>query len=402
MRMFNLLVPLCFVAALTSCASQIVSTEVVEQNAPAVLLTAPPADQAVPTKHGGPPGRRGAPNLPTKYRNVNVQFGAVSVAAAQQGCPQAGHPRLVCLADALKATMPANRLAQLQLPYSVADAKKWSNFPPLGYPDRVGLTLGDLDAAQLSYVKAMLIEASGIASNEGYDELEQVLNADDYLLAKTGELGFSSSNFHIAFLGTPAATGTWELQFGGHHTAFANTYVDGRLTGATPSFRGVEPFVRFDMNGRSNDPMAQEQAAFADLLRSLTPAQAQRARLSQTFTDVVVGPQKDDNFPTVREGVPGRDLTIAQRTMLLKAIGTYVRDIDPKNAQQIMRAYEAEVADTFVAYSGVASLDQENAYLRIDGPSIWIEYSIQPGRSIPGIHPHSVWRDRRSDYAGNR
>lgn len=388
-----------FGIALASCTHQIASTGA----DPAEPVAATPvAASGAAVARRGPPGRGGGANLPAKYRNVNVHFGAISVAEAQRACQQAGHSRLVCLADALKETLPPDELAQLQLPYSVADAKKWSNFPPLGYRDRVGLTLGDLDQAQLGYVKAMLIEASGIAANEGYDELEQLLNADDFLLAETGELGFSSSNFHIAFLGVPAATGTWELQFGGHHTAFANTYIDGKLAGATPSFRGVEPFVPFEMNGRTNDPMAQERDAFAALLTSLTPAQLGRARLSQTFTDVVVGPQKDDNFPAEREGVPGRDLNAPQRAKLLEAVATYVHDIDPRNAAAIMHVYETEIGETFVAFSGTTAMNRENDYIRIDGPSLWIELSMQPGRSIPGVHPHSVWRDRRSDYAGNR
>lgn len=382
------------------CATNLPDPGSAGQLAAQATTSSAPTSTSAPRR--GPPGGPGVQGLPTKYRNVNVRFAEISIIEAQQRCPQRGHPRLICLAEALKKMLSADRLEQIQLPYSVADARKWSNFPPMGYRDRVGLTLGDFDRAQLGYVKALLVEASGIAANEGYDELEQLLNADDFLLARAGERGFSSSNFHIAFLGIPTATGTWELQFGGHHTAFANTYVNGRLAGATPSFRGVEPFGRFEMNGRSNEPMAQEQAAFANLLRSLTPAQSGRARLSQTFTDVLVGPQKDDNFPAEREGIAGRDLTPAQRAKLLLAIGTYVRDVDPPNADRIMKHYEAELGDTFVAFSGPAMLDRENAYVRIDGPSVWIEYSIQPGRSIPGIHPHSVWRDRRSDYAGNR
>jgi hypothetical protein len=46
-------------------------------------------------------------------------------------------------------------------------------------------------------------------------------------------------------------------------------------------------------------------------------------------------------------------------------------------------------------------VDAEGDYVRIDGPSVWIEWSLQPGRSIEGIHPHSVWRDRAADYGGN-
>lgn len=359
-----------------------------------------------PEKDAGAPARppRGEPGgaMPDKYNNTNIEIGSVSVAAAQAACPQAGHERLICFAAGLKILLPAETWALLQLPYSVSDAKKWSNFPPMGYRDRVGLTLGDFDAEQLGIVKAMLIEASGMAANEGYDELEQILNADDYLIAETGEQGFSSSNFQIAFLGTPAATGTWELQFGGHHTAFANTYIDGQLAGATPSFRGVEPFGPFEMNGRENDPMAQEQAAFAAMLTALTSSELAAAKLDQTFTNIVVGPQKDDNFPIDREGVRAGDLTEDQKALVINAISTYAADIGPaEESEAILRRYEAELDETYIAFSGSPTMDQERDYVRIDGPSVWIEYSMQPGRSLPGIHPHSIWRDRESDYAGN-
>ncbi|GAB2558267.1 DUF3500 domain-containing protein [Spirosoma areae] len=60
------------------------------------------------------------------------------------------------------------------------------------------------------------------------------------------------------------------------------------------------------------------------------------------------------------------------------------------------------LADTYGAYSGSGTLNQPNDYVRLDGPSIWIEYSAQPSRDFPGmVHPHSVWRDRHTDYGGN-
>lgn len=369
------------------------------------------------------------------YANKNIAFGSVSTAEADKLCPKVapqvvadavaeknsdtavadasllkaeaigsgfGHQRLVCLADALKATLSPEMKTRMLLPYTVEDAKKWSNFPPIGYPDRVGPTLGDFNVAQLGLIKAMLKEAAGIAANEGYDEMEQILNADDFLKANTqDQAGFSSSNFHVAFLGNPAATGTWELYFGGHHLAFANTYKDGRLQGATPSFRGVEPFTRFTMNGRENQPMAQEQAAFAAMLGALQPLERGQAKLTQLYTDVMAGPQKDDNFPSEKEGVRVGDLTPAQQALVLKAIETYVGDVAAPDAATIMAKYRAELPETYVAFSGTPALTAENDYVRIDGPSVWIELSMQPGRSIPGVHPHSVWRDRTSDYGGN-
>ena len=76
--------------------------------------------------------------------------------------------------------------------------------------------------------------------------------------------------------------------------------------------------------------------------------------------------------------------------------------IDPPDADAIMAKYTAELPETFIAFSGTPDMNTENDYVRIDGPSVWIEFSIQPGRSLPGIHPHSIWRDRAADYGGNK
>lgn len=352
----------------------------------------------------GPRGdarRGGGVNLPDKYLNENIHMGYVSTDAAFAACPQDGYDQLLCLADGLKANLSDDVLAELQLDYSVEDAQKWSNFPPLGYQGRVGPTLGDFDESQLAYLKALLQTAMGDAAHEGYDELEELLNLDDYLIQETGEKGFSSSNFQVAFLGKPATTGTWELQYGGHHTAVSNTYVDGVLVSATPSFRGAEPFGATQMNGRENDPMTQEWDAFRAMLGGLDAEQIESAELAQTYSDVVVGPQKDDNFPTEKEGIAVSELDDTQKALVLDAVQTYVGDIAAPDAEDILATYAEQLDETYIGWSGASDLNSSGAYVRLDGPRLWIEFSMQPGRSLPGIHPHSVWRDREMDYAGN-
>jgi hypothetical protein len=334
------------------------------------------------------------------YSDTNINLGAVALPVTDCGATPS-HARLVCLADQLKSTVSPDILAELQRPYTVAEAKLWSNFPPMGFQDRVGPTLGDFTPEGLALVKAILQDAASLAANEGYDELEQVLNADDYLLAETSEAGFSSSNFHIAFLGTPAATGTWQLYFGGHHFALSNTYHDGQMIGATPSFRGVEPFTPFTMNGRENAPMAQEQAAFATALGKLSDAEAASATLEGTYTSIIAGPQQDDAIPTAKEGLKLSEVSPEVQALVLAAMETYVRDVNATGADAIMARYAAEIGDTYLGFTGTRTVDAENDYVRIDGPSVWIEFSLQPGRSIPGIHPHSVWRDKTTDYGGN-
>jgi hypothetical protein len=340
---------------------------------------------------------------PAGYTETNIDLGATAVPDMASLCPDAdGHALLVCLAGALKAELAPDLLAELERPYSVAEAKQWSNFPPVGYPDRVGPILASFTPAQRGIIKAMLTEAASLTVNEGYDELEQILNADDFLQAQTQDTaGFSSGNYHIAFLGTPGPTGTWQLYFGGHHLAFSNTYTDGVLTGATPSFRGVEPFTPFTQNGRENAPMVQEVAAFAAALGALTPAQSATAKLAEVYTDIVAGPQKDDAIPSANEGLRVGDLGPEQQALVIAAIKTYVGDIAAPDADVIMARYAAELPQTYIAYAGTPALMTENDYIRIDGPSVWIEISMQPGRSLEGIHPHSVWRDKLLDYGGN-
>ena len=362
------------------------------------VIVAVSASVLLAFQRGGPGG------LPSQYTGNTTPLGSTDTSAADRACQGAtGHPRLLCLADVLKKDLRRDLVARLQLAYSVADAQRWSNFPPMVYRSRVGLTLGEFTPGQLGIVKAIMKEAAGIAANEGYDEIEQILNADDFL--KNSNLGggdLASGNYHIAFLGTPAATGTWQLYFGGHHLAFGTTYKDGVMAGATPSFRGVEPFTQFRENGRDNAPMAQEQAAFAAMLGGLTGDEQTKARLGQTYTDIIVGPQKDGQFPSTRSGVRVGDLSQHKQDLVLRAIETYVHDIDPPDAETILKKYRSELADTYVAYAGTPTMNAENDYVRIDGPAVWIELSMQPGRSLPGIHPHSVWRDRTTDYGGSR
>lgn len=316
-----------------------------------------------------------------------------------------GLERIVCLADAFKATLQADQVTTLQRAYSKADAAKWSNFPEFAErPRRVGIRLGSLNAAQLKAAKALMAAAMAQdIPNEGFNELEGNLAADEYLGNLTGKTGtFNAGNYYLAFLGTPNTTGLWELQFGGHHFAVANTYNGGKLTGVTPSFRGVEPIVPVTINGHTYQSLGQERQAFADMLGSLTSSQQDAARLSSTFRDVLLGPGRDGQFPATKQGINVGDLSAAQKKLVLNAIKLYVNDLDPATVAAVLSNYTADLDNTYVAYTGSGTMNQESDYVRIDGPRVWIEYSGQGSRDIPGtVHPHSVWRDRQSDYGGN-
>ena len=316
-----------------------------------------------------------------------------------------GLERVVCLAEALKATLSADQLTTLQRAYSKTDAAKWSNFPEFGdRPRRVGIRLGSLSATQIKAAKALMAAAmTQNVPNEGFDELEGNLAADEYLGNLIGKTStFNSGNYYLAFLGTPSTSGLWELQFGGHHFAVANTYNSGKAIGFTPSFRGVEPIAPVTVNGRTYQPAEQERQAFATLLGSLSSSEQATAKLSATFRDVLLGPGADGQFPNTRQGLKVGDLSAAQKKLVLNAIKLYVNDLEPTSVATVLAKYTADLDNTYIAYSGSGTMSQPGDYVRIDGPQVWIEYSGQGSRDIPGtVHPHSVWRDRLTDYGGN-
>ncbi|MFM8741236.1 MAG: DUF3500 domain-containing protein, partial [Cytophagales bacterium] len=280
---------------------------------------------------------------------------------------------------------------------------KWSNLPQaLVQTKRVGISFAELNATQKDAAQALLKEVTGTTANEGYSELQQIMGADNYLNANGGGSTYGDGNYYIAFLGTPSTTGLWELQFGGHHFALANSYNQAKLVGATPSFRAVEPMASFALNSVQVQPIEQERKAFSDMLKGLSAAELTSARLTSTFSDLLLGPGKDGQFPSAKSGLKVGDLTQEKKTLVINAIKTYVQDIDDANAAAILAKYTAELDNTYIAYSGTTEVNTQNDYVRVDGPNVWIEYSAQGGIVIRNVsHPHSVWRDRSGDYGGN-
>jgi len=88
----------------------------------------------------------------------------------------------------------------------------------------------------------------------------------------------------------------------------------------------------------------------------------------------------------------------------------WIGDLDAASAAAFTTLYTNELANTYVSYasntsgvSGDASsfFTTNTDYVRIDGPSVWIEFICQTGVVYPSqIHYHSVFRDHTRDYIG--
>ena len=303
------------------------------------------------------------------------------------------------------ATLSPAQSTTVLLPYTLANAQRWSNLPA-GLSSRYGIALGSLNATQLAAFRdLMLAVLAQSVPNEGYSELLGNLVADNVLYYAGGGTTYGAGNFYVSILGTPSTTGQWELLFTGHHYTQPYTFNGSAGSGYTPAFRGVEPTapVSNTANGQTYQPMEQERLTFAAMLTGLSATEQTTAKLSATFTDLVLAPGKDWQFPTTKQGLRVGSLSADKQALVLKAIKLYVNDLEPTIAATVLAKYSSELADTYIAYSGNTSVTAENDYIRIDGPSVWIEFSYQGGIIIKTTpHPHSVWRDRFTDYGGTK
>ena len=310
--------------------------------------------------------------------------------------------KVISCANDFKATLSATQIANLEFEYTMDNIKVWSNLPASLFP-RLGIRIGDLNEVQTKAVKSLIKEITGSVPNEGWDEIQQVWLADDFLNTKEASGKYGAGNYYVAFLGHPSMTETFEIIVTGHHYTIANTYKNGKLVGATPRFEAVEPFV-FQTNNKTYSPISQERDAMSALLKGLTEAQLSLAKSPNTFTNILLTPSKNWVFPEKHTGLQLVDLTPSQRKSVINAIKTYTDDVNDDDAALILTKYVEELDNTYLTYSGTTSLTSQNDYIRIDGPKIWIEFSVQRGQVLPNelYHFHSIWRDRESDYGGTR
>ncbi|MFC3742400.1 DUF3500 domain-containing protein [Paractinoplanes deccanensis] len=347
---------------------------------------------------------------------------------------------VVAAAEAFLATLDDDQKESVELELSEANATAWSNLP-CGSSCRVGIQFETLSDDQLTAAKKVLQAATGSSTGTGYDLVMQILLADDYLGSVQGTQsagpgasggppggmmsgappsgmsgmpsggasggpgggtgsGYSSGNYFMAFLGTPSTTDAWQLHFGGHHLAVNLTYKGGAVGGASPFFVGVEP-TSWEDDGTTYQPLESMRQALLKVTAGLSDTEKAKAKLGKTYTDVLVGPGEDGQFPETKEGLPVSGLTDDQKALVLAAIKPWVAIVDDTTAASLMKTYESELDQTYIGWSGTTGLTAHGDYVRIDGPSAWVEFVCQNGVVITNkIHYHTVYRDHTRDYGG--
>jgi hypothetical protein len=357
----------------------------------------------------GTPTSSGTASFAITFGGQSCSF-TVTVSATATDCSSStGVAKVVCLANAFLATLSTTQQASVVQTLNLTNAKLWSNLP-CGLSCRDGIAFSSLTTAQLTAAKAVIAAATSTTTDQGYDEFLKI-NTTDSLLYTVAAGGYGPGNYVICFLGTPSTTGKWMLQFGGHHYAGNITFDAGSVVSITPSHQGVEPKTWTNANGTVIAPLADEETAMANMLASFSSTELSGAKISGTYSDCLMVPGSTTNtFPSTKVGIQVSSLSSTAQANVLLAMARWVNDLDSASAAAFMTIYTNELASTYISYasntsgvSGSASsfFTTNTDYVRIDGPSIWIEFICQTGVVYPSqIHYHSVFRDHSRDYIG--
>jgi hypothetical protein len=312
--------------------------------------------------------------------------------AQTNGLSASGSPeRVLSAADALMRLLTPDQ--RQRLIYDAADPalRQWIYFPTRG--DRNGIAFEELAGEQL--VAAFGV-AAAMLSESGYQQLRGIMAAEDELGIRNGQSHVNSGRYYIAFFGTPSDSGRFTVQINGHHLAINTTYDNGRVS-PTPTFTGVDP-VEIDLDGRTVQPMRAKTDAFSSLLTDLSEEQRAAARIG-AIDDVRVGTGSSNRYPEA-VGTLVTDLGSDAQQRVLAVVHAWVGDATEDVAQQLVQQYQADFSRTRLSWAGTTDPYARGAYLRLDGPRLWIEFS-NVGRFGNGDnHFHSIYRDKQADYLG--
>lgn len=273
--------------------------------------------------------------------------------------------------------------------------KYWSNLP-VGAVTRHGIALSAMSTAQKSAAETLVNAA---LSSQGQTTMAQLRLADGYLASNGGGSAYGADLYYVSFLGTPSTTSPWILVLTGHHYTYFYSVNGSSGVSLTPNFVGVEP-VSFTSSGTAYTPMASEHDSLKAMLDGLSSTQLASAKLSSAVDDLVVGPQNDGKFPSTRSGLAVSGLSDSQKTLVKAAIAAYASDANGTGQYDAYVA-DAALADTYISWASYSDLSTRGSYVRIDGPRVWIELSVQSGVIFSANHYHSIWRDKTYDYGGN-
>ncbi len=320
--------------------------------------------------------------------------GASTTATATATADGSGSAATLSATQAFLGTLDDAQKESVQGERSQDNLSQWSNLPDQLF-ERAGVRMDSLNADQQAAALKVLQAA---LSPEGYAQVTQITTADGVLATQGGpQLDFGADHYWIRILGTPAATGAWTVQYGGHHLA-VNVTVDGDDMTLAPTLWGAQP-ASYESAGTSSEPLCGETTKAFALVDALDASQQDAAILDTAVTEIVLGAGQDGKT-LAQEGVQASTFTDAQKQLLLDLVDEWIRPLNTDDAAAKLAAVQQNLDRTTFAWYGSTEIGNP-IYYRVQGPTFTIEFAHQQGQgaNAGGItHIHSIYREPGNDY----
>lgn len=318
---------------------------------------------------------------------------------------------LTTAAVAWLAALDDVQRARATAEFEAASRTDWHFVPK---PVRKGLALSEMTADQRALAHRLLRAA---LSDAGYGKAVTIMELDELLRRLEGTSAKSvrdALRYYVTIFGKPGPTGWWGMSIEGHHLSLNFTMRDGAVVDSSPQFLGANPaevktsFAGLPAAGRR--VLAAEESLAFELVRSLDEPRRKRAVTAAEPPREIRGAgaaQPPADPPT---GIPFRDLTADQQSLVRRLVETYAGVMPAEVAGERLRAIEAgspAAADLVhhgwdeihFAWSGGLEPGKGHAY-RLEGPTFVVEFvNVQPdAEGNPANHIHCVWRDKTGDF----
>lgn len=355
-----------------------------------VALPAFPAFAQAPQKQdaGSSPAAREAAAMAEPFKGITANGTVERRLFPLQSTGVTTEPVRQAAVAFLAALTPEQR-ARTTFPVDDSEWRKWMNVHR--WP-RQGVSFLEMSEAQRAAAFGLMrasLSAKGLKLSQDIMKLNHTLAELKNDFVELGEW-----LYHITLMGQPSADQPWGWQIDGHHLVI-NYFVLRDQVVMSPVFLGSEPVIARSGKYKGVVILQDEQNRGLALRRSLTEAQRAKAVLQVSKTDnSILAQAYKDNLVLDYAGVPGRDLTPAQRTQLLGIVELFVSNLDDGHARVKMDEVRAHLDRTWFAWIG-GDGDDSVFYFRIHSPVVLIEFDHQRPANLraQAKDPQQVTRD---------
>ena len=259
--------------------------------------------------------------------------------------------------------------------------RKWHNMHVFFF--RHGVCLYDLNETQRA---AALDVVRSALSAAGFENARNVMKLNEHIAELTGRREeFGEWYYYLSIFGEPSETEPWGWQIDGHHLII-NCFILGDQIVLTPYFSGSEPVAAKSGKYAGTRVFEREESSGLALMKALSPAQQDRARIGAAPPRDVLTNAQLDNLELPPAGICWRELTPPQQDLLLAILDVYVGRIRPGHDAVRMEEVRAHLAETFFAWMGPCD-DAGAFYYRIQSPVVLVEFDHLPGVAYDNVEP---------------